>query len=126
MFFDKTVTIKQVFEFEEQRLSEFLNSSLFTKLNKEARQNGFKCDVFIYRENQCLSDYHSYINIDILDMNGRIVAEYDEPNCCLSIGEPLCFMRRHRIYGIDICADQEFASAVIQLVDGIKMLKIVD
>lgn len=122
MVFNKTVTIKQVFEFEEKRLSEFLNSSLFIKLNEEARQNGFKCDVYIYRESQCLSDYHSYISIDILDKNGRIVDEYDEPNCCLSISEPLCFMRHHRIHGIDICADQEFNDAVTQLINDIKPL----
>lgn len=63
-----------------------------------------------------LKKYSSHLAIDIYNESGERVYEIDEPDCCLMLCEPICYMRRGHIVGVDLIADKEFLQSLELLI----------
>ncbi len=123
MVFNKNVTRQQVEEFENETLYKISNSELFICIKKELIRRRFGYNLGVQHTENNLRKYSSHIIVDIFDGDGNAIFEIDEPNCCLMLCEPLCFMRAGHIIGIDF-PDKETLSSLVILLNQIKKFPI--
>lgn len=117
MVFDKNVNREQIEMFEKENLEKVKKHPLFCILKQELRKRSLHLEINVQRTESDLQRYLSHLVIDIFDENGERVGEWDEPNTCLMICEPICFKRRRNIVGIDLCKNEDFLENLNQLVN---------
>ena len=115
MVFNENVTKDQIEEFENETLNKISNSDVFICIKKELAKRNIRFNIGVQHTENNLKKYSSHIIIDIVDSNGNVIFEVDEPNCCLMLCEPLCFVRAGHLVGIDFPDEEMFSSLAILL-----------
>lgn len=121
MVFNKNVTKSQIDKFENETLHKILKSDVFICIKKELAKRNITFNLGIQHTENNFNKYSSHIIIDIVDENGKEIFEVDEPNCCIMFCEPLCFVRKGHIVGIDF-PDEETLMSLDILLNQIKKL----
>lgn len=121
MVFYKNVTKNQIEKFENETLNKISKSDIFICIKKELIKRNIRFNLKVQHSENNLKKYSSHIIIDIVDSNGNAIFEVDEPNCCLMLCEPLCFVRAGHIIGIDY-PDKETLESLSILLNQIKKL----
>lgn len=120
MVFNKNVNLSNVEEFENNVLQEVSNLSIVLLLKDEVSKRKWNFEISVYRNQNDLKKYCSYLIINILDQNNKSISEIDEPNCDLMLCETICFVNRGCINGIDLTTDKEFFESLENLVAQVK------
>ena len=118
--FNKNVNLSNVEEFENNVLQKVSNLSIVLLLKDEVSKRKWNFEISVYRNQNDLKKYCSYLIINILDQNNKSISEIDEPNCDLMLCETICFVNRGCINGIDLTTDKEFLESLENLVDQVK------
>ena len=113
MVFDKNVSRNEI---EKDCLEKVCNLSLMSVLKGELCKRGWHFRMEIQHIESDLKKYSSHLAIDIYNESGERVYEIDEPDCCLMLCEPICYMRRGHIVGVDLIADKEFLQSLELLI----------
>ena len=121
MVFNKNVTKNQIEKFENETLNKISKSEIFICIKNELAKRNIRFNLGIQHTENNLKKYSSHIIIDIVDSDGNEIFEADEPNCCLMFCEPLCFMHKGQIIGIDF-PDEETLMSLDILLNQIKKL----
>ena len=120
MVFDKNVSRNKIEKYEKDCLKKVSNFSLMSVLKEESDKRGWYFRMEIQHIESDLKKYSSHLAIDIFNENGERVYESDEPACCLMLCEPICYMCRGHIVGVDLIADKEFLQSFGLLIKQIK------
>ena len=123
MIFDNNVSREKIEKYESDCLEKVSNLSLISSLKEELSKRNLTFTLEILHVESDLKKYSSHLAIDILDANGERVCERDEPNCCLSLCEPICFMHCGHVIGIDLTADKEFLQSLKLLIEQVKSIR---
>ena len=81
--------ISSVKEFENSLIKAIQQSDLYNSISNECKKK--KMNIIAKIEIDGNTNYHSSVNIAILDENGILIKENDEPNCSLFIYETVCY-----------------------------------
>ncbi len=120
VIFDKTVSRNEIEKYEKDCLEKVFNFSLMSVLKEELDGRGWHFGMEIQHIESDLKKYSSHLAIDIYNESGERVYEIDEPACCLMLCEPICYMRRGRVVGVDLIADKEFIQSLESLIKQVK------
>lgn len=116
MVFDKNVSRNEIEKYEKDCFEKVSNFSLMSVLKEELDGRGWHFRMGIQHIESDLKKYSSNLAIDIYNENGERVYEIDEPDCCLMLCEPICYVRRGHIVGVDLIADKEFIQSLELLI----------
>ena len=120
MVFDKAVSRAEIEKYEMDCLEKVANLSLMSSLQEELSKRTLRFTMEILHVDSDLKKYSSHLAIDVFNKNGERVPESDEPNCCLMLCEPICYMRNGHIVGIDLIADKDFLQSLQLLIAQVK------
>lgn len=120
MVFNKNVDKHKIDKFENDCLIKVSNLFLISTLKEELSKRKFNFTIEVLHLESDFKNYSSQLAIDIFNEKGERVCEIDEPNCCLMLCEPICYMHRGHIVGIDLIADKEFLQSLEQLIKQVK------
>lgn len=120
MVFNKNVDKNEIEKFENDCFEKVCNLSIMTSLKEELSKRNWYFTMEILHIDSNFKKYSSFLAIDIFNENGKEVYECDEPNCCLMLCEPICYMHFGHIVGIDLTADKEFIQSLELLIKQVK------
>lgn len=120
MVFNKNVNLSNVEEFENNVLQEASNLAIVLLLKDEVSKRKWNFEMSVYRNQNDLKKYCSYLIINIFDQNNKSISEIDESNCDLMLCETICFVNRRCVNGIDLTTDKEFLESLENLVSQVK------
>lgn len=123
MVFNKNVDKNEIEKFENDCLEKVSNLSLMSSLKIELSKRRLSFTMEVLHIESDLKNYSSHLSIDVFNDKGERVCEYDEPNCCLMLCEPICYMHHGHIVGIDLIADKEFLQALELLIKQVKNIR---
>lgn len=123
MVFYKNVSRDKIEKYESDCLEKISNLPLISSLKEELSKRSLIFTLEVLHIESDLKKYSSHLAIDVFNANGERVCEPDEPNCCLSLCEPICFMHCGRIIGIDLIADKEFLQSLELLIKQVKNIR---
>lgn len=120
MVFNKNVNRGEIEKFENICYDKISNCPLISSLKNDLSKMGWMLSIEILHIESDLKKYLSQLAIDIYDDNGERVNEWDEPNCCLTLCEMICYTNRGHIVGIDLLTDEEFIQSLELLIQQTK------
>ena len=120
MVFNKNVDKDEIEKYENDCLEKVSNFSLMSSLKEELSKRRLNFTMEVLHIESDLKNYSSCLAIDVFNDKGERVCEYDEPNCCLALCEPICYMHHGHIVGIDLIADKEFLQSLELLIKQVK------
>ena len=120
MVFNKNVDKNEIEKYESDCLEKVSNFLLMVSLKEELSKRRMNFTMKVLHIESDLKNYSSCLEIDVFNDNGERVCEYDEPNCCLMLCEPICYMHHGYIVGIDLIADKEFLQSLELLIKQVK------
>lgn len=120
MVFNKNVDKNEIEKFENYCFEKVSNLSLMSSLKEELSKRRWSFTMEVLHIESDLKKYSAHLAIDIFNGNGKRVCECDEPNCCLMLCEPICYMHHGNIVGIDLFADKEFLQSLELLIKQVK------
>ena len=123
MVFDKNVSKVEIEKYERDCLEKVSNLTLMYSLKEELRKRNLDFTMKVLHIESDLKKYSSHLAIDILNANGEKVSECDEPNCCLILCEPVCYVHHGHIVGVDLIEDKEFLKSLKLLISQVKNTK---
>lgn len=123
MVFDKNVSKNRIEKYESDCLEKVSNLSLAYSLKEELRKKNLNFTMEVLHIESDLKNYSSHLAIDVFNDKGERVCEYDEPNCCLMICAPICYMHHGHIVGIDLITDKEFLQSLELLIKQVKNIR---
>lgn len=112
MVFNKNLDKNEIEKFENDCLKKVSNLSLMSSLKEELSKRRLNFTMEVLHIESDLKKYSSHLAIDVFNENGERVCERDEPNCCLMLCEPICYVHNGHIVGIDLVADKEFLQSL--------------
>ena len=112
MVFNKNVDKNEIERYESDCLETISNFSLMSSLKEELSKRRLNFTMEVLHIESELKNYSSCLAIDVFNDKGERVCEYDEPNCCLMLCEPICYMHHGHIVGIDLIADKKFLQSL--------------
>ena len=112
--------ISNVKEFENSLIKAIQQSDLYNFISIECKKK--KMNIVAKIENDGNTNYHSSVNIAILDENGLLIKDNDEPNCSLFIYETVCYSLRNKIVAVDLLSESDFILQEKELLKKIKAL----
>lgn len=113
--------ISEVKEFENSLIQAIKQSDWYNSISIECKKK--KMNILAKIEIDGNTNYHSSVNIAILDENGILIKENDEPNCSLFIYETVCYSRKNKIVAVDLLSESDFIQQEKELLNTIKTLK---
>ena len=122
MVFDKNVSKNKIEKYESDCLEKVFNLSLMSSLKEELSKRSLNFTMEVLHIESDLKKYSSHLAIDVFNNNGDRVCECDEPNCCLTLCEPICYMHHGHIVGIDLIVDKEFLQSLELLIEQVKKI----
>lgn len=120
MVFNKNVDKNEIEKYESDCLEKVSNLSLMSSLKEELSKRRLNFTMEVIHIESDLKNYSSHLAIDIFNDKGERVCEYNEPNCCLMLCEPICYMHHGHIVGTDLVADKEFLQSLELLIKQVK------
>ena len=123
MVFDKNVSKNQIEKFENDCLEKVFDLSLMSSLKEELSKRNLHFIMEVLHVESDLKKYSSQLAIDVFNDNGERVCESDEPNCCIFLCEPICYMCHGHIVGIDLIEDKEFIQSLKSLIEEVKSVR---
>ena len=124
MVFNKNVDKNEIERYESDCLETISNFSLMSSLKEELSKRRLNFTMEVLHIESELKNYSSCLAIDVFNDKGERVCEYDEPNCCLMLCEPICYMHHGHIVGIDLIADKKFLQSLDLLIKQVKKYNI--
>ena len=112
--------ISNVKEFENTLIKAIQQSDLYNSISNECKKK--KMNIIAKIENDGNTNYNSSVNIAILDENGILIKENDEPNCSLFIYETVCYSHKNKIVAVDLLSESDFIQQEKELLKIIKAL----
>lgn len=120
MVFNKNVDKNEIEKFETDCLEKVSKLPLMSFLKDELSKRRLNFTVEVLHIDSDLKNYNSHLAIDVFNEKGERVCEYDEPNCCLMLCEPICYMHHGHIVGINLIANKEFFQSLMLLIEQVQ------